>query len=85
MTNLTPTELSTLQAKATQAEAAPPGQKNYWQIYQWLGDLLQQKGVAATDSALLWLRGATEANSGRGAFSALIRSYTETQYKLSNK
>ena len=82
MTTLTTAELDLLQAKASQAEAAQSGQKNYWQIYQWLGDLLQQKGVAATDSSLLWLRGATEANAGRGAFSALIRSYTETQYKL---
>ncbi|WP_238587769.1 hypothetical protein, partial [Caenimonas sp. SL110] len=38
--------------------------------------------VPATDSTLLWLRGATEANADRGTFSTLIRSFTETQYQL---
>ena len=77
--NLTIAELETLAAKCGQAQT---GQIKYWQIYQWLGDLLQTKGVSSTDSAVLWLRGATEANAGRGAFSALIRGYTESQFQL---
>ncbi|MES2634685.1 MAG: putative Ig domain-containing protein [Pseudomonadota bacterium] len=76
---LTLQELETLEAKEVQAKA---GQIGFWEIYQWLGDLLVTKGVGPTDSSLLWLRGAAEANSGRGAFSELIRSYTTTQYQL---
>jgi RTX calcium-binding nonapeptide repeat (4 copies) len=77
--NLTPAELDTLAVKREQAQSSQIG---YWQIYQWLGDLIQTKGATPTDSAVLWLRGATEANAGRGAFSALIRGYTESQYQL---
>jgi hypothetical protein len=76
---LTSTELETLANMETQAKAHEIG---FWQIYKWLGDLLQTKGVSATDATVLWLRGATEANAGHGAFSELIRSYTETQYQL---
>lgn len=76
---LNTSELSTLQGMETQAQAKEIG---YWKIYEWLGDLLQSKGVAATESSLLWLRGATEANAGRGTMAALIRTYTETQYQL---
>jgi hypothetical protein len=55
----------------------------YWEIYKWLADtLVYNKGVSATDQTVLWLRGATEANAGRGAFSAIIRTFTETQYRL---
>jgi VCBS repeat-containing protein len=77
--NLTTTELATLEAKEIQAQT---GQIGFWEIYQWLGDLLVTKGAAATDSSLLWLRGATEANASRGAMAALIRMYTEVQYQL---
>ena len=60
---------------------ATPG--NYALIYKELADLLTGKySVSVTDSSVLWLRGATEANAGRGAFSALIRGYTESQYQL---
>ena len=60
-----------------------PHKLGYWEIYKAIADLLQSKYlVAATNSSVLWLRGATEANAGRGAFSALIRGYTETQYQL---
>lgn len=76
---LNATELATLEEMEVQAKAKQIG---FWQIYQWLGDLLVLKGVASTDSSLLWLRGATEANAGRGAMSELIRAYTETQYQL---
>lgn len=51
-------------------------------IYQWLADLLVSKGAQANDQILLWLRGATEANAGRGSMSALIREYTAAQIRL---
>ena len=76
---LTETELVTLNGKAAQARA---GQLGYWQIYEWLGDLIVDKGVSPANSSVLWLRGATEANAGRGSMSALIRSYSESQYQL---
>lgn len=79
MTTLNETELNQLAGMRAQAELDQIG---YWQIYQWLGDLLVSKGVASTGSSLLWLRGATEANAGRGAMSELIRAYTDTQYQL---
>jgi Ca2+-binding RTX toxin-like protein len=72
------TDLDTL---ASMRASATTGQ--YWQIYKWLADkLVGSYGVAVTDSSVLWLRGATEANAGRGAMSALIREYTATQNKL---
>jgi hypothetical protein len=77
--NLTVAELDTLADKRVQAQT---GEIGYWEIYQWLGDLIQAKGAPPTNSAVLWLRGATEANAGRGAFSALIRGYTESQHQL---
>lgn len=77
MTTLTNTELQTLREMR---DSATPG--SYWQIYAWLADLLETKGVSSTDSTVLWLRGATEANAGRGAMSALIRAYTDTQHRL---
>lgn len=62
-------------------DQATPG--NYAPIYKELADLLTGKyNVSSTNSSVLWLRGATEANAGRGAFSALIRGYTESQYQL---
>lgn len=55
----------------------------YWQIYQTLADKLENDyGYPTTHSTVLWLRGATQANHGVGAFSALIRAYTNTQYQL---
>ncbi len=64
-------------------EQAIAGTIKYWQIYETLANLLQNKyAVASTDSTVLWLRGAAEANADRGAFSDLIRTYTETQYQL---
>lgn len=76
---LTTAELDTLSAMRTQARG---GQIGYWQIYQWLADTLQAKGVSFSDSTVMWLRGATEANAGRGAMAELIRTYTATQYRL---
>lgn len=58
------------------------GQIAYWQIYDWLVDRLLSHGVSATDSTVLWLRGATQANVSRGSKSELIRGYTAHQYQL---
>ncbi|GGI54681.1 calcium-binding protein [Oxalicibacterium solurbis] len=79
MTTLTNEELVTLEAMEAQAKMDAIG---YWQIYEWLADLLESKGVPVSDSTVLWLRGATEANAGRGAFSELIRAYTSNQAEL---
>lgn len=78
-TILTSAELATLRAKELQAQSKQIG---FWQIYEWLADLLMQKGVSSLDSTVLWLLGATEANEGEGAMSVLIREYTNTQYQL---
>ena len=74
---LTQSELLTLQ---TLSDQATPG--SYWTIYQWLVNTLSSKGVAESDQTMMWLRGATQANAGRGAMSELIRTYTKTQYQL---
>lgn len=80
MIRLTDTEVTQFSQMREQARA---GQGTYWQIYEALANLLQNTyGVASTDNTVLWLRGATEANAGRGSFSELIRTYTETQYQL---
>jgi hypothetical protein len=76
MTTLNDAELAQITSMRTQAQA---GQIGYWQIYQWLADTLQTKGVSNNDQTVMWLRGATEANANRGAMAALIRTYTETQ------
>ncbi len=73
------TELATLTAMRVQAIG---GQIGYWEIYNWLANTMQSKGAQSSDQTVLWLRGATEANAGRGAMSALIRAYTESQYQL---
>jgi Ca2+-binding RTX toxin-like protein len=79
MTTLNESELATLASKEAQAQA---GQIGFWQIYEWLADVLIAKGTPASDASIIWLRGATEANAGRGTMAALIRTYTETQYQL---
>ncbi|RSO35342.1 hypothetical protein [Acinetobacter lactucae] len=62
---------------------AANGQIGYWQIYQTLAILLQTDyGYEATNPTVLWLRGATEANAGRGSMSELIRVYSSTQAML---
>lgn len=78
-TTLTTTDLAMLETMEAQAQA---GQISFWEIYEWLGDLLEAKDVPLTDSSLLWVRGATEANADRGSFSDLIRAATETQHQL---
>ena len=78
-----PTKLieSDIAALSSMGASAVPGQ--YWKIYQWLADkLVTSYGLSINDSTVLWLRGATEANAGRGAMSALIREYTATQTNL---
>lgn len=65
MTSLTSEELDTLKQMRSEANADVIG---YWEIYDWLADLLvDEKGVATTDPTVLWLRGATEVNDDRGA------------------
>lgn len=51
----TESELTVLQGFEVQAQAKQIG---FWQIYEWLADLLMQKGVSSMDSTVLWLRGA---------------------------
>lgn len=63
-------------------ESARLGDIGYWEIYQKIADLFAAKGSPESDQSLQWLRGATEANAGRGSFSALIRGYTESQMEL---
>ncbi|MDC6168287.1 calcium-binding protein [Paucibacter sp. XJ19-41] len=83
---LTDDEQAQLAAKRAAAVALKQADPNaigaFAPIYEWLADLLVSKGVEATDSTLLWLRGATEANAGRGSMSALIRKYTDKQALL---
>ncbi|MCZ8233760.1 MAG: matrixin family metalloprotease [Inhella sp.] len=81
---LTNDELATLAAMRATADALKRAEAfgAYAPIYAWLANLLVSKGVEASDSALLWLRGATEANAGRGSMSALIRQYTDKQSLL---
>jgi hypothetical protein len=53
------TDLDVLTTMRSQAKS---GIIKYWQIYEWLGNkLVDDYGVSITDSAVLWLRGATEA------------------------
>lgn len=67
---------------ASMRDSARLGLIGYWEIYQKVADLFAMKGAPETDQSLLWLRGATEANAGRGSFSTLIRAYTESQMRL---
>ncbi|NKF23344.1 calcium-binding protein [Solimonas marina] len=75
---LTEQELSELSDLQSDAQAT----NVYWHVYEYLTTCLETRGVSETDPTLLWLQGATEANAGRGAFSELIRAYTESQYEL---
>jgi hypothetical protein len=64
------------------AAAAQAGTGHYWQVYEWLADTLQTQGIGSDNPTVLWLKGATEANAGRGAMSELIRAYRSTEYNL---
>lgn len=80
LTKLTQNHMDQLAAMRTQAANSEIG---YWQIYQFLANLLQSDyGYSETDPTVLWLRGATEANAGRGSMSELIRMYSSTQAML---
>lgn len=80
MTQLTEAHLDQLFQMRQQAADDAIG---YWRIYETLASwLTTQYGVSASDPTVLWLQGATEANAGRGAMSELIRTYTNTQYRL---
>jgi len=79
MTNFSENELVELSGLRTQVQG---GAAAHWQIYEWLVLKLKEKGVGLDSPVLLWLRGATEVNKDTGAYAALIRTYTETQYQL---
>jgi Ca2+-binding RTX toxin-like protein len=80
MVTLSEQELKTLSSMRSEADAGVIG---YWEIYEWLADLLvESKGVAVDDQTVLWLRGATEANADRGSMAAIIRDFTNEEYRL---
>lgn len=79
-TKLNQTHMDQISAMRIQAAN---GKIGYWKIYQTLAELLQSDyGYQVTDPTVLWLRGATEANAGRGSMSELIRVYSDTQAQL---
>lgn len=84
MINLNETQLQQLTAMRIQARAdSAAGIQSYYEIYKRLADwLVDDYGVSQLDSAVRWLRGAEQANAGQGSLSALIREYSNTQYKL---
>ncbi|MCF6323458.1 MAG: hypothetical protein L3J89_03895 [Gammaproteobacteria bacterium] len=61
-------------------EAVANNVENYSHIYQHIGDLLEAEGGPA--DVTNWFRGAEQANAGTGAFSAMIRAYSERQMEL---
>ncbi|MBB5206439.1 hypothetical protein HNQ51_003785 [Inhella inkyongensis] len=76
-------QLATLRAQANALKQANPLARGaFTPVYTWLADLLVSKGVAATNSTVLWLRGAAETNAARGSMSALIREYTAREIQL---
>ncbi|MBB5206437.1 Ca2+-binding RTX toxin-like protein [Inhella inkyongensis] len=83
---LSETELAQLAVLRVQAnalkQANPLARGAFTPVYTWLADLLLSKGVAATNSTVLWLRGAAETNAARGSMSALIREYTAREIQL---
>lgn len=86
---LTDAELIELEAMVAEAETRAAERKpaEFWRCYERLQEmLLLNYGITSADatygSSVLWLDGATEANAGRGAFSDLIRAYTNEQYEL---
>ena len=56
-----------LEVLATVRQNAVEG-AGYWRCYEYIVQRLEAKGVSLTDPALLWFKGATEANAGRGVF-----------------
>jgi len=76
---LTQAEVTEIERLESEADASGTG---YWRAYEYIAQRMAAHGAPRTDAAYLWLLGATEANAGRGAFSALIRGYTETQSQL---
>lgn len=81
---LNESEIQTLTEMRSQSRLdAANGIKSYFKIYETLADWLTTRyAVSAADPAVLWLRGATEANADRGSMAALIREYTQTQNQL---
>ncbi|MBT0571386.1 hypothetical protein KIK84_13710 [Curvibacter sp. CHRR-16] len=78
MTTLTTEQLAQLSVMRAQAQAdAAAGIKSYYKIYAQIADWLEAAGTPLTDTALRWLRGATQANKGEGA----IKIANDTQWK----
>ena len=77
-TTFTRAELDNLTALRQNAQQGA----GYWRCYEYIAQRLEAKGVPASDNVLLWFKGATEANAGRGSFSTLIREYTSAQYAM---
>lgn len=86
LTLLTPEDMQTIAQMRDEAnvrDAQQAGTGRYYEIYEAFADLLVNKyNYKASDSTVLWLRGATEANAGRGVMSELIRIYSDTQAQL---
>ncbi|HAV4464771.1 putative Ig domain-containing protein [Acinetobacter baumannii] len=80
LTKLSQNHMNQISALRIQAEN---GQIGYHIIYSTLASLLQSDySYTSSDPTVLWLRGATEANAGRGSLSELIRVYSNTQAQL---
>ena len=56
--------------------AGANAQGNFSHIYKFIGDLLPESDEKN------WFRGAEQANAGQGAYSALIRTYSQRQMQL---
>lgn len=80
LTKLSQTHIDQISALHIQAEN---GKIGYYVIYSTLASLLQSDyGYTSSNPTVLWLRGETEANAGRGSLSELIRVYSNTQAQL---
>jgi len=80
LTKLSQTHMDQIPALHIQAEN---GKIGYYVIYSTLASLLQNDyGYTSSNPTVLWLRGETEANAGRGSLSELIRVYSNTQAQL---
>ena len=65
-----------------------PAKGNYADAYNYIADTINSRSDLnplssgydkGTDQVYLWLRGASQANSGQGIFSTFIREYTQRQ------
>ncbi|SDC09137.1 hypothetical protein [Acinetobacter boissieri] len=86
LTFLKPEDMQTIakmRDEANARDAQQAGTGRYYEIYEAFANLLVNKyNYETSDSTVLWLRGATEANAGRGVMSELIRVYSDMQAQL---